>query len=121
MNYASLGKVGGIDFGQDTDWDEAARIFPGAEANCIVFPAWVRSRSLPEMQEELSRLMAAGSRFPRFTFSLLELDQELAEGKVFEFHEAFQKAAGLACESPQPRSIAPPGLFVFHRCRDQRS
>jgi hypothetical protein len=95
MNYASLGNVDGIDFGQDTDWEEAARIFPDAEANCIVFPAWLRSRSLREMQEELSRLMAAGSRFPRFTFSLLELDQELAEGKVFEFHEAFQKAAGL--------------------------
>jgi hypothetical protein len=46
------------------------------------------------MQEELARLMTAGSRFPRFDFSLLELDQELAGEKVFEFHEAFQKAAG---------------------------
>jgi hypothetical protein len=94
LNYASLGGVGGIDFGQDTDWDEAARIFPDAEANCIIFPAWLRARSEREMQEELARLMTAGSHFPRFDFSLLELDQELAGEKVFEFHEAFQKAAG---------------------------
>jgi hypothetical protein len=92
--YAGLGAVDGVDFGQDTDWEKAALLFPGAEANCILFPAWVRGKSRAEMREELARLMRAGSRFPRFTFSLLELDTVLAAGKVFELHEAFRDAAG---------------------------
>ena len=92
-NYARLGGVQGIDFGQDTDWEAASRFFPGVEANCIVFPGWIRGHSRQEIQEELERLMTAGMQFPRFTFSILELDVELAAGKVFEFHEAFRKAA----------------------------
>jgi hypothetical protein len=91
--YADLGKVDGIDFGQDTDWEEAARLFPGAEANCILFPAWMRSHSPQEIREELSRLMRAGSRFPRFSFTLLEVDAELAEGRIFEIHEEMRRAA----------------------------
>jgi hypothetical protein len=91
--YARLGPVHAIDFGQDTDWEEAGRLFPHAEANCILFPGWLRAHSGREIQEELVRLMRAGSRFPRFTFSILELDVELAAGKVLEFHEAFRKAA----------------------------
>ena len=92
-NYARLGSVQGIDFGQDTDWEAAARVFPGVEANCIVFPGWIRAHSRQEIQEELERLMTAGLRFPCFTFGILELDVELAAGKVFEFHEAFRMAA----------------------------
>ena len=92
-NYARLGHVRGIDFGQDTDWEAAARLFPGAEANCIIFPGWVRAHSSAEIQEELQRLMLAGTSFPRFSFSILELDAALAAGKVFEFHEAFRRAA----------------------------
>jgi hypothetical protein len=38
--------------------------------------------------------MKAGSRFPRFSFSLLEVDDELAREKVFEFHEVFRRCAG---------------------------
>jgi hypothetical protein len=91
--YARLGTVQGIDFGQDTDWEQAAEVFPGAAANCILFPSWVRAHDGREMEEELRRLMRAGLRFPRFTFSLLELDNELAAGRVFEFHEAFARAA----------------------------
>jgi hypothetical protein len=92
-NYARLGHVRGIDFGQDTDWEAAARIFPGAEANCIIFPGWILAHSREEIQEELQRLMRAGTSFPRFSFSILELDVALAAGKVFEFHEAFRRAA----------------------------
>ena len=92
-NYTRLGRVHGIDFGQDTDWEAAARAFPGVEANCIVFPGWILAHSREEIQEELQRLMLAGRRFPRFSFSLLELDVALAAGKVFEFHEAFRRAA----------------------------
>ena len=92
-NYARLGNVQGIDFGQDTDWETAARVFPGVDANCIIFPAWILSHSREEIQEELQRLMREGARFPRFSFSVLELDAALAAGKVFEFHEAFRRAA----------------------------
>jgi hypothetical protein len=101
-NYARLGSVQGIDFGQDTDWEAAARVFPGAEANCIVFPGWVLSHSREEIQEELQRLMRAGKRFPRFSFSILELDPALAEGKVFEFHDAFRRAAEGAAKFGAP-------------------
>jgi hypothetical protein len=92
-NYALLGPVQGIDFGQDTDWEEAARVFPDAEANCIIFPGWLRAQAAADIEEELRRLMRIGLRFPKFSFSLLELDVELARGKVFEFHDAFRKAA----------------------------
>ncbi|MGA2481203.1 MAG: hypothetical protein ABSG63_20870 [Spirochaetia bacterium] len=91
--YARLGPVQGIDFGQDTDWEEAAAVFPGAEANCIIFPGWLRARGAREIEEELRRLMRAGQRFPKLSFSLLELDVELAQGKVREFHDAFRRAA----------------------------
>lgn len=91
--YAALGAVHGIDFGQDTDWAAAAELFPNAEANCIIFPSWLHATATEEIGAELERIMRIGSRFPRFTFTLLELDTRLAEGKVFEFHEAFRAAA----------------------------
>jgi hypothetical protein len=91
--YASLPGVGAIDFGQDTDWAAAAKLFPEADASCIIFPGWLRDRALEDIREELERLLRAGSAFPSFSFTLLEVDDELARGKVFEFHEAFRKAA----------------------------
>ncbi len=91
--YARLGRVHGIDFGQDTDWEAAARLFPDAEANCILFPGWLRSHGREEIREELVRLMRAGAAFPRFTFSLLEVDTELAQGRIFEIHEQMSRAA----------------------------
>jgi hypothetical protein len=95
-NYSLLGQVHGLDLGQDTDWTAAARIFPQAAATCIVFPSWIRSHSREEIRDELLRLMRAGAAFPSFTFSILELDVELAGGKIFEFHDAFRAAAGTA-------------------------
>jgi hypothetical protein len=91
--YASLGAVNGIDFGQDTDWAAATNLFPAVEANCIIFPGWLHAHSKEDIGEELERIMSIGRQFPRFSFSLLELDAELAQGKVFEFHEAFRAAA----------------------------
>ncbi|MGA2763860.1 MAG: hypothetical protein ABSG17_10895 [Spirochaetia bacterium] len=92
-SYARLGRVHGIDFGQDTDWEKAVRAFPAAEANCILFPGWLRSHSREEIRDELKRLLLAGSRFPRFSFSILEVDTEMAKGKVFELYEEFRRAA----------------------------
>jgi hypothetical protein len=92
-SYALLGQVHGLDFGQDTDWAAAARVFPGAEATCIVFPSWIRSHSREEIRDELAALMRAGAAFPSFHFSILELDVELARGKIFEFYDAFREAA----------------------------
>jgi hypothetical protein len=45
------------------------------------------------MQEELERLMRVGLSFGDFTFSVFEVDPALAGGKVFEFVDAFRKAA----------------------------
>jgi hypothetical protein len=91
--YPALGHVRGIDFGQDTDWELAARLFPNVEANCILFPAWLRAHSPDAVREELGRLMRAGLRFPRFSFSVLEVDTARAEGRIFEFDETFRACA----------------------------
>jgi hypothetical protein len=91
--YARLSYVQAIDFGQDTDWEAAARIFPDAEASCILFPGWLRSRSSREIEEELLRLMRLGGAFRRFSFSVLEVDEALAAGGIFELHDAFRRAA----------------------------
>jgi hypothetical protein len=92
-NYARIGYVHALDFGQDTDFLHAARLFPGTSANCILFPGWIRSTPIEGITEELERLMHAGRDFTDFTFSLFELDPGLAEGKVFELTEAFRKCA----------------------------
>jgi len=92
-NYARLGYVQGLDFGQDTDFAEAARLFPEASANCILFPAWLQSTSIDGIAEELERLMRIGLGFRRFSFSILEVDPVLAEGKVFEIVNVFRRMA----------------------------
>jgi hypothetical protein len=92
-NYARLGDVQGLDFGQDTDFAKAAELFPGASANCILFPSWMRATPAEGIREELRRLMRVWRRFDDFTFSLFELDPVLAEGKVFEFVEIFRQCA----------------------------
>jgi hypothetical protein len=35
-------------------------------------------------------LMQIGRSFRSFTFTLLEIDQELGDGKIFEFYEVFK-------------------------------
>jgi hypothetical protein len=91
--YAGLGPVDGLDVGQDTDFAVAARLFPGASVNCILFPSWIRSTPADAIREELSRLMRAGLAFPDFTFTILEIDPDLAAGKIFELHEIFRRCA----------------------------
>jgi len=95
-NYARLGAVAELDFGQDTDFDEAARRFPRAAVNCILFPSWIAATSLDEIRAELSRLMRAGRAFPRFTFSIFEVDPALAAGRIYEFTEVFRQCAETA-------------------------
>jgi hypothetical protein len=91
--YAGLGPVHGLDVGQDTDFAVAARLFPGASVNCILFPAWLRSTPAEGIREELTRLMRAGLAFPDFTFTILEIDPDLAAAKIFAFHEIFRRCA----------------------------
>jgi len=91
--YARLGAVHGLDVGQDTDFDAAALLFPGASANCILFPSWIRSTPPEGIREELTRLMRVGRKFADFTFTILEIDPDLAAGKIFEFHEIFRRCA----------------------------
>jgi hypothetical protein len=94
--YAGLGLVDAIDFGQDTDWEKAAQLFPRAQASCILFPAWLRSHSREELRDELSRLLRAGRAFPSFTFTLLELDVELAGDPLRILYEELERAAEAA-------------------------
>jgi hypothetical protein len=95
-NYARLGAVSELDFGQDTDFARAAGLFPGASANCILFPSWVAATPLSEIRAELHRLMQAGRAFKRFTFSIFEVDPALAAGKIYEFTEVFRQCAETA-------------------------
>jgi hypothetical protein len=92
-NYASIGYVHALDFGQDTDFGKAAGLFPGAAASCIIFPGWLHTAEDAEIAETLTRIMRAGLAFPDFSFSLFELDPGLAEGKIFEFYDIFKRCA----------------------------
>jgi len=94
-NYARLGYVQDLDFGQDTDFERAAELFPGCCANCILFPSWIASTPVEAMREELLRVMKRAREFSRFSFSIFEIDPALAEGKIFEFYELFRQC----CES----------------------
>jgi hypothetical protein len=91
--YARLGRVHGLDVGQDTDFAAAARRFPAAAANCILFPSWIRATPADGIREELLRLMRTGLAFADFTFSIFEVDPGLAEGKIFEFYDLFRACA----------------------------
>ena len=92
-NYALLQPVAALDVGQDTDFAEAARLFPGAAASCILFPSWLATTAVGEIEEELALLMRAGRAFRSFTFSIFEVDPALAAGKINEFHEVFRRCA----------------------------
>jgi hypothetical protein len=94
-NYARLGPIQALDVGQDTDFEKVLALFPDASVNCILLPSWLMDKSADAIQEELTRLMAVGKRFPRFSFTLLEIDQNLGENRaIFELFEIFRK-----CES----------------------
>lgn len=92
-NYRALGRVGGLDVGQDTDFEKAAELFPDASVNCILFPSWIAATPLEGIREELSRLMRAGLSFADFTFSIFEVDPALAQGRLFEFYDIFRECA----------------------------
>ncbi len=83
-----------VDFGQDTDFEKLGRLCPHVKVNCILFPSWVESRSLPEIREELLRLMQVGKRFPAFSFTLLEVDEALGGDRIFAFCRVFEQCAG---------------------------
>ena len=89
-NYAQLGDVQAIDFGQDTDWEKAARLFPKANATCILFPGWLQEHSMEDIQEELLRIMKVAGLFQSFTFAIYDIDTFLGEQKIFEFYDVFR-------------------------------
>jgi len=92
-HYARLEYLDAIDFGQDTDFEKAARLMPHVAANCILFPAWLASHTLDEIREELLRLMTVGQAFRSFSFTILEIDQNLAGPRIFEFYDVFRECA----------------------------
>lgn len=92
-NYARFEYLQALDLGQDTDFEKLARLFPKAAVNCILFPSWVASQPLDEIRDELARLMQIGTRFPAFSFTLLEVDTQLAGGRLEEFRELFRECA----------------------------
>ncbi|MBI4027377.1 MAG: hypothetical protein HY360_20495 [Verrucomicrobia bacterium] len=91
--YARLDGLGEIDFGQDTDFERAAQLLPGARGSCLIFPSWVKAQSPDAIRAELTRLMRIGRRYPSFQFALWEIDSYLAGGKIFEFYEIFRQCA----------------------------
>jgi hypothetical protein len=92
-NYTKFDYLHFLDFGQDTDFERVAGLYPPVDVNCLLFPSWIQTHSLDDIRAELTRLMTIGRRFRSFSFSLLEIDQELGKGKVFEFFDAFQECA----------------------------
>ena len=92
-NYARLEHLDAVDFGQDTDFEKAARLMPHVAANCILFPAWLESHTIDEIREELLRLMTLGRAFRNFSFTILEIDQKLASQRIFEFYDVFRQCA----------------------------
>ncbi|MEW6359872.1 MAG: hypothetical protein AB1696_26280 [Planctomycetota bacterium] len=92
-NYAQFARVRAIDFGQDTDWEKAAKLFPHADAWCILFPSWIKTHSNEELREEVLRLMRIGKGFKSFSFTLWEIDPFLGEDRIFEFYDTFRQCA----------------------------
>ena len=91
--YSRFEYAHGFDFGQDTDFEKLSRLCPLAEVNCILFPSWIRSHPLPEIREELRRLMQLGERFRAFSFTLLEVDTMLGDDLLFAFCDTFRQCA----------------------------
>ena len=91
--YAKFDYLHGFDFGQDTDFEKLGRLCPKAEVNCILFPSWIESHPMPEIREELRRLMQVGKRFRAFSFTLLEVDEKLGADLIFAFYDTFQQCA----------------------------
>ena len=92
-NYARLEYLHAFDFGQDTDFEKLSRLRPEAEVNCILFPSWITSHPLPEIREELVRLMRIGKRFRGFSFTLWEVDARIGDELIFVFCDTFQRCA----------------------------
>jgi hypothetical protein len=101
-NYARLEYLHALDFGQDTDFETVARLFPGAEVNCILFPSWIEAHTLAEVRDELLRLMEVGKRFPAFSFTLLEIDAKLGGDLLLEFHHTFRECALKSTQFDKP-------------------
>ncbi|MFH1905704.1 MAG: hypothetical protein ABIK53_09335 [bacterium] len=92
-NYAKLGHVQVLDFGQDTDWKKAAQLFPGVDATCLLFPSWIYEHSLEDIEEELMRIMRIGRSFNSFSFAILDVDHFIGEKRIFEFYEIFVRCS----------------------------
>ena len=92
-NYAAMPGIKELDFGQDTDFEEAARLFPDADANCLLFPSWINAHDCDEIREELLRLMRAGLKFKNFMFKLYEVDTLIGGDRIFEFYDIFKDCA----------------------------
>jgi len=92
-NYAKFDYLHFLDIGQDTDFEKVARLFPDVDVNCILFPSWIQSHPIQDIQEQLLRLMQLGKSFRSFSFSLWEIDSELGGDKIFTFYDTFRKCA----------------------------
>jgi uroporphyrinogen-III decarboxylase len=92
-NYAKFEYLHAFDLGQDTDFVRLASLAPNAEVNCILFPAWIESHGPEDIREELTRLMTVGKRFPRFSFTMLEMDTRLDGAPIHMFYDAFRRCA----------------------------
>lgn len=92
-NYAKFEHLHGFDLGQDTDFERLATLAPHAEVNCILFPAWIEAHGPDHIRAELTRLMTVGRRFPRFSFTMWEIDTRLDGAPLHTFYDAFRRCA----------------------------
>jgi uroporphyrinogen-III decarboxylase len=93
-NYAKLPHVSILDIGMDTDFELLSEYFPNAEVNCIWFPQWIISHTSSEIEAEVERLMKIGTKFKNFSFTFCEIDELIAEEKIFAFSESVERYAG---------------------------
>ena len=92
-NYARFDYLHGIDFGQDTDFEQARRLLGPIHANCILFPGWIQAHGVVEIREQLDRLMRAGLAYQSFSFTLKEIDTSLAGDRIHELYDIFRECA----------------------------
>jgi len=98
-SYAKLDYLHALDIGQDTDFENVFRLFPDVSVNCILFPAWLQAHCTEDVREELLRLMKQGKAFPSFSFTVLEIDSEFGNDRIFPFYEVFRQCVESAGDS----------------------
>ena len=90
-NYANFDYLHFLDLGQNTNFEQVAKIFPNVDVSCILLPSWLQSTSVGDMKDDLDRLITVGRLFRSFSLSLSDIDFETSKEKLFSFYENIRK------------------------------